>query len=289
MSSEADRDRAPGFFRTGLLVLAFAASAAPGEAQVFVDGFESATPTRWSSSEGWIWQPSPGVRWQWQLTGTIDTTVDVLMYDLDLFDVPQSVIDALHDDGRVVVCYLSAGSWESWRPDQGDFPPEVLGNELDGWPGERWLDVRRLDVLGPIMEARLDLASAKSCDGVEPDNVDGYANDTGFPLTSGDQLAYNLWLASQAHERDLSVGLKNDLAQIDSLLPHFDWALNEECFFYDECSLLDPFVAAGKAVFGVEYVGDPSHFCPAVNARGFSWMMKNWDLDAWRIDCQDLP
>jgi hypothetical protein len=271
------------------LVLLILAGAAPAAAQVFVDGFESATPTRWSANEGWRWRPSPGARWQWQLTGTIDTTVDVQMYDIDLFDAPQAVIDGLRNEGRVVVCYFSAGSWENWRPDQGDFPPEVLGNELDGWPGERWLDVRRLDVLGPIMEARLDLAATKRCDGVEPDNVDGYANDTGFPLTAADQLAYNIMLASEAHERGLSVGLKNDLDQIGELLPHYDWALNEECFYYDECTLLDPFVAAGKAVFGVEYVGDPSQFCPAVNARGFSWMMKNWDLDAWRIDCQDVP
>lgn len=236
-----------------------------------------------------MWQPVPGTGWQWQLSGTLDTSIEVEMYDIDLFDTLQPVIDGLHDDGRIVVCYFSAGSWEDWRPDKEDFPPEVLGNDLDGWEGERWLDVRRIDILGPIMEARLDLAELKGCDGVEPDNVDGYANDTGFPLNATDQLAYNLFLATEAHERGLSVGLKNDLDQIGDLLPHFDWALNEECFAFDECDLLDPFVAAGKAVFGVEYIGDPASFCPAANAKSFSWLMKNWDLDEWRIDCQDSP
>lgn len=41
------------------------------------------------------------------------------------------------------------------------------------------------------MQARLDLAVQKGCDGVEPDNVDGYQNNSGFPLTAQDQLAYN--------------------------------------------------------------------------------------------------
>jgi hypothetical protein len=216
----------------------------------------------------------------------ISTTFDVQMYDIDLFDSPQGVIDQLHADGRVVICYLSAGTYEDWRPDKDAFPPEVLGNPLPDWPGERWLDIRRIDLLGPIMSARLDLAVQKSCDGVEPDNVDGYANDTGFPLSYSDQLAYNTWLAEQAHARGLSVGLKNDLGQINDLLPHFDWALNEECFTYNECDLLSPFVAAGKAVFGVEYELDPAVFCPQANVLNYDFLQKNWELDAWRLACR---
>lgn len=235
-----------------------------------------------------IWQPAPGTSWQWQLTGTIDTSFDVDMYDIDLFDAPQNTIDQLHSAGRVVICYFSAGSWEDWRPDAGDFPPSVLGNPLDGWPGEKWLDIRRLDILGPIMEARLDLALAKSCDGVEADNVDGYANNTGFPLSYQDQITYNTWLAAEAHTRGLSIGLKNDLGQIPALEPIFDWALNEQCFEYDECEDLLPFIQAGKAVFGVEYAGDADIFCPQANALDFDWLMKNLNLDAWRLSCREV-
>jgi len=233
-----------------------------------------------------VWQPSPHTSWQWQLTGTIDTSYDVDMYDIDLFDVPQTVIDELHDDGRIVICYFSAGSYEEWRPDAGDFPAAVLGNPLDDWPGERWLDIRRLDLLGPIMAARLDLAVQKACDGVEPDNVDGYANDSGFPLTADDQLTYNIWLSTEAHQRGLSIGLKNDLDQIPQLLPYFDWVLNEQCFQYDECELLLPFVDAGKAVFGVEYEGEPDEFCPQANAYNFDWLLKDIDLGPDRISCR---
>ena len=237
-------------------------------------------------SAGKWWQPPPGTSWQWQLSGTIDTSLDVQMYDIDLFDTQQEVIDQLHAQGRVVVCYFSAGTYEDWRPDKDSFPVELLGNPLPEWPGERWLDIRQIDLLDPVMSARLDLAEQKNCDGVEPDNVDGYANDTGFPLSDADQAAYNTWLAEHAHSRGLSVGLKNDLGQIADLLPYFDWALNEECFTYTECDLLSPFVAAGKAVFGVEYELDPVDFCPQANTLNFDFLKKNWELDAWRIACR---
>lgn len=236
-------------------------------------------------SETAVWQPKPGTTWQWQLTGTIDTSIDVAMYDVDLFDTPQSVIDTLHQDGRIVICYFSAGSYEDWRADESDFPESVRGEPLDNWPGESWLDIRQIDTLRPIMGARLDLALTKGCDGVESDNVDGYANDTGFPLTAADQLAYNIWLADEAHNRDLSIGLKNDLDQIPELLPYFDWALNEQCFAYDECDLLLPFVQAGKAVFGVEYEGELADFCPQANANQFSWLLKDWDLGSEFATC----
>lgn len=234
-----------------------------------------------------VWSPAPGTSWQLQLSGEVDTSFDVEMYDIDLFDVPQGVIDELHGDGRIVICYFSAGSWEDWRPDAALFPPEVLGKDLDGWPGEKWLDIRRIDLLAPVMRERMDLAVRKGCDGVDPDNVDGYTNDSGFPLTYQDQIDYNVWLSAEAHGRGLAIGLKNDLDQVEDLVAHFEWALNEQCFQFEECGMLLPFVNAGKAVFGVEYEGDPAVFCPALNARQFSWLKKNLDLDAWRVDCHD--
>jgi hypothetical protein len=136
------------------------------------------------------------------------------------------------------------------------------------------------------MMARLDLAVSKGCDGVEPDNVDGYANDSGFPLTDQDQLAYNIWLANAAHAHNLSIGLKNDLDQISHLVGYFDWALNEQCYQYDECELLRPFTNANKAVFGVEYQGNPAQFCPYFNALNFDWLMKELDLGPSRTACR---
>jgi hypothetical protein len=235
-----------------------------------------------------VWMPAISTPWQWQLTGTIDQTVDVAMYDIDLFDQSASVVASLHAKGRKVVCYMSAGTYENWRPDASQFPAAVLGSG-NGWPGEKWLDVRRIDLLGPIMEARMDLCKQKGFDGLEPDNIDGYSNNSGFPLTAQDQINYNTWLANAAHARGLSIGLKNDLDQVKQLVNVFDWAINEQCFQYKECNLLTPFITAGKAVFVVEYELATTAFCPQAVQLKFNAMKKNLDLDAPRTACPNPP
>jgi hypothetical protein len=252
-------------------------------------------PARHASSSGsaartatsTIWRPAQGTSWQWQLSGTIDDTLDVAMYDIDLFDAPDNVLARLRGRGVKIVCYFSAGSHEDWRADAKKFPPAVIGKPLSDWPGERWLDIRA-DAVRKLMLARLDHAKARSCDAVEPDNVDGYANESGFPLTAKDQLDFNRFLAREAHARGLSVGLKNDLDQVAELEPDFDWALVEECMKYDECDRMRPFIAAGKTVFHVEY-GDAAlaaKVCPDANARNFDTLIKHEKLDPFRIACR---
>jgi hypothetical protein len=231
------------------------------------------------------WIPAPRTTWQWQLTTPVDLSVDARMFDIDLFDTPASVVRRLHRRGRHVVCYLDAGTLEPGRPDRGAYPAAVIGRELPDWPGEHWLDIRRLDVLGPILERRLDLCRSKGFDGVEPDNVDAYANDSGFPLTGRDQLRFNRFLARAARARGLSVGLKNDLDQAAALEPDFDWALDEQCFQYQECDRLRPFVRAGKAVFVVEYELPTARFCARANRAGLMAMRKRLALGAWRRPC----
>lgn len=202
-----------------------------------------------------VWTPAPGTPWQIQLSGAVDTRVDVAMYDVDGVDTPDAVIADLHASGRIVSCYFSAGSWEDWRSDADAFPAAAIGRRLDGWPGERWLDVRDPTVR-ELLVARIDEAAERGCDAVDPDNVDGFSNATGFDLTYADQIDFNRFLADTAHARGLSVGLKNDLDQLEDLVDWFDWALNEQCAAYDECDRLAVFTGAGKAVFNVEYVDD---------------------------------
>ena len=106
--------------------------------------------------------------------------------------------------------------------------------------------------------------------------MDGFLNNTGFPLTYDDQLKFNIWLTGQAHQRGLSIGLKNDMDQIPDLIAHFDWALNEECFQFDKCETLLPFIDAGKPVFNVEYVLETSEFCEQARELQFMSPKKTW-------------
>eukprot|EP00727_Mastigamoeba_balamuthi_P004245 m51a1_g13818 putative endo alpha- polygalactosaminidase (274) ;mRNA; f:422251-423382 len=234
--------------------------------------------------DGLWWRPQPRTSWQWQLSGTIDTSKNVAMYDIDLL-TDQSVIDTLHAAGRVVICYYSAGTAEKGRPDYSRFPAASLGKKLPDWPQERWVDFR-MDAVKQIMIDRLDLAASKGCDGVEPDNVDGAFNNNGLGLSKQDQLQYNRWTAQQAHARGLSVGLKNDLDQVAQLQPLYDWALNEQCVANEECDALLPFVENNKAVFGAEYTGSADEVCQQPNELNYDFLMKTWDLDASGTACR---
>jgi len=231
------------------------------------------------------WVPPLFTSWQIQFTGTFDSSFNATLYEIDMFDTPSSTVDALHAAGRKVACYVDAGSWEPFRPDAGSYPDAVKGNPVGGFGDERWLDIRQQSVLQPILSARLDQCQAKGFDGVDFDNVDGYTNTTGFPLTADDQLAFDSWLANAAHSRGLAVALKNDLDQIPDLLPYFDWEVNEQCYRYQECDKLLPFVQAGKAVLEIEYNGSASKFCAAANGLGFNALKKRRSLGVYRFPC----
>lgn len=230
------------------------------------------------------WQPAPGVSWQWQLTGKLDTSVKAAVYDVDGFTTTKEQVAELKAAGRRTICYLSTGAWEDFRPDAGAFP-QALRGEGNGWEGERWLDIRRLAELEPLIAKRFDMCRDKGFDAVEPDNMDAYRNKSGFPLTAEDQLKYNRLIARLAHDRGLSAGLKNDLDQIPELVGVFDFAVNEQCAQYDECGRLTPFIAAGKAVFHVEYELPANRFCAGTRELKLSSLEKKYDLGAWRKAC----
>lgn len=247
-------------------------------------------------TQGDWYHPGVDTTWQWQLQpdseGRLTTSYDVDVYDLDLFDTDPALFSDLRGQGRKVLCYFSAGSYEAFRDDAGGFLATDLGDTLDGFEDERWLDIRSSNV-HRIMLDRLDLAVARGCDGVEPDNVDGYINDSGFDLTASDQLAFNRFLANSAHERRLSVALKNDLDQIPELVEYFDLSVNEQCHEFDECDALQPFIDAGKPVFNAEY-DDPfvndatarSDLCVQARDQNVHTLILPIDLDdAFRFSC----
>jgi hypothetical protein len=236
-----------------------------------------------------LWRPALNTTWQWQLSDPVDPSLNVEMVDIDMFENDSRMVEALHAQGKKVIGYISMGSWEDWRPDRNQFPTSVIGKKYTGWPGEKWLDIRQIEALAPILRARLDECKAKGFDGIEPDNIDGYTNNTGFPLTYQDQLDYNIWLAHEAHARGLSIGLKNDPEQVIDLLAYYDWALSESCFAEEWCDQVAPFVASGKPVFAVEYTDTGmtlDKFCPQAEAMNFNAILKHRDLDAWFKACE---
>jgi hypothetical protein len=243
------------------------------------------------ATHGGRWAPGPTTAaWQWQLQGKIDTSYPACVYEVDGFETSKATVAALHRKGVKVICYLDAGSWEEYRPDAGEFPKSSLGAVYEGYPEERWLDIAHFKPFAPIMERRIAMCAHKGFDGVEPDNIAGWENKTGFPLTRADQRRYNLWIARQVHKRGMAVALKNDPGQAKELVGNFDFAVVEECFQYEECASFKPFIAAGKAVFETEYELPPEKFCTEARELGFASIRKGVELFAkpW-IPCEPLP
>lgn len=234
----------------------------------------------------------PGTTWQlraWCGPGDkcFNQSVDgKIMVDVDLFNTPAAQIADLAKT-HVVICYFSAGSYENGRPDSSSFPSAVKGLKMQGWD-EIWLDIRNLALIQPIMSKRIALAQTKGCHGVEPDNVDCWANKCVSGISAENakmaqaQLVYNKWLAAEAHKNGLSIGLKNDLDQVDDLVSSYDFAINEECFINDECDSLQPFINSGKAVFNTEYTGNFKSNCLKAKTLKFS---SKYDNNGLWVDC----
>jgi hypothetical protein len=229
------------------------------------------------------WQPKATTQpWQWQLQGSVDTSIAATAYDVDGFETSSQTVSKLHRLGRKVVCYLDVGSWESYRPDKGEFPRSAIGRRYAGFPNERWLDVSRFRLFERPLKHRFGMCARKGFDAVEPDNLAGWEeeNHTGFEITAADQLRFNRWVARQVHERGMAVALKNDGRQVHQLVHAFDFAIVEQCFQFDECGYYRSFVRQDKPVFEAEYEQEPGQYCKAALAIGFSAIHKSYDLFA---------
>ncbi len=234
----------------------------------------------------------PGKTFEWRLDELLDTyTTDADVIDIDAFSATPELVANLKAQGKTVIAYISVGSVENFRDDAIAFPESVIGNIYDGFEDENWLDIREIELLAPIMEARLNMIKAKGFDGVEPDNINGYQNNTGFNLTEADCAAYSRYLIEQAHNRQLSIGQKNAEELVADMKDEFDWFLAEDAFVDDFFNDLTPYITLGKAVFMVEYNDEISEAdflsqaCPAAADLNFSAVLKNRDLTDFTRYC----
>lgn len=235
-----------------------------------------------------IWKPNPGTTFDWILDGDIPASVNAEMLDIDGYDAETEEVTALRNNGIAVIGYISVGTLENWRPDISNYPSEIIGNEYDGWEGEKWVDISS-DLLKPIIEARLDMLVAKGFNGIEPDNLDGYEANTGFTITKQQAIDFCKWLAAEAHERNLSIGQKNVPEFTSDLVSSFDWILTEDMFAQGWEEDVKAYVTAGKAVFAAEYTDELTDFdgaCQKALALNYSLILKNRDLTTATQHCR---
>jgi hypothetical protein len=259
-------------------------AAAPPNAAPAVDAgaatVDAATPSSTS-----YWHPKAGTTWDWQLS-SVDTSHMVEVYDID-YENPQSTIDALHAKNIHVICYVSVGSVENYRPDANAFPASVVGNAYPGWPDEKFLDIRS-PMVRTLMSARFDLCKSKGFDGLEPDNMDVFEDKTGFPLTAADGLDYAQWLADQAHTRGLAIFQKNASSLAPKLFDLYDGAITEDCFDQGWCNDMSGYVQRDKPVFMAEYTDTNVNFpnaCSYAKTNKYSAILKDRDLTSMLMTC----
>lgn len=234
---------------TGLLV-----SAAFNLLVVAVSARAQDATSNVATTAGNWWQPkaTDRLQWQLQLQGDVVLVPGVDLYAVD-YTASQKSIDAAKATGAKLMCYISAGSAEQWREDFKDFPRTTIGKPYEGWPGEWWLDTSRIKVLAPIMRARMDACKAKGFDVLDPDNINGFENETGFEITRSQSIRYILWLANEAHQRGMAFSLKNGETLIPDVIDSVDMMQSESCFIYGNCMAAGLMTAVNKPVFAVEY------------------------------------
>ncbi len=225
------------------------------------------------SSRNW-WQPKASDNLIWYITyqGNINTEIPADVFFLD-GDVSQSVINTLKSRGKKVMCYISVGSLENWRSDFSAFPDDVIGNDYTGWPGEAWLDVSNIAALAPLLRARLDQCQSKGFDGIDADNVNGYANNTGFEISKSHAIRFIKWLAVESHSRGLAFSLKNSEDLASEVVNEVDMLQTESCSVYSNCRAASVIVDANKPVWMLEYEGVNDNWlsaCNLANSLGFS-------------------
>lgn len=249
-------------------------------------------PVPCNANKGSCWKPAIGTDWLWQLSCDTEKTctnldVKVPFYVIDAMSNPASTVAAIHARGEHAYCYVDIGSWEDKRADAAQFPESVLGERYIGWPHERWLDIRQMGILAPIMIARIHVCVEKGFDGAQFDNVQDWDNPTGFEITAAESAYYTAWIANQAHAMGLSTAWENAPTNVAVLEPYMEALIFESCYSHHFCQDSAPMIHAGKWAGGVEYrpaLKDMS-FCPTYAEDQMMGAFRERALKSYRVPC----
>ena len=226
--------------------------------------------------------------WDWQLSEPIRAPQGVAVFDTDPDSVSARTIARLNARGVYTICYVSVGTLEDYREDRAAFPRSVIGRTYEDWPDERFLDVRQLDVLLPLMRARFQRCKDMGFAAIEPDNMDVYDNESGFRLSRRDGVRYIKALADMAHGMGLEIGQKNVPEITRQLIGDMDFVITEDCFSDGWCEDVSAYSAAGKPVLAAEYTDtnvDWAAACAFARANDYSMILKDRDLTAALETC----
>ena len=205
--------------------------------------------------------PPANAQFDYQIGGEYEPPADVTVVARDWF-----LGEPL--DGGYSICYVNAFQTQDDeagvdRPDErSNWPADLLLWELGhdpNWGGEYLVDISsdttRSAALAHV-EPMIDVCAAKGFDAVEFDNLDSWTRFDGtdlegdVPFGSPEAVAYAELLVDYTHSLGLAAGQKNTPqlgADVSLHVIAFDFAIAEECGFYDECD-------AYTHVFGADLI-----------------------------------
>mmetsp|Transcript_7709 Transcript_7709/g.13533 ORF Transcript_7709/g.13533 Transcript_7709/m.13533 type:complete len:364 (+) Transcript_7709:191-1282(+) len=218
---------------------------------------------------------SPGSTWGNTAYGTKSGGVEngTLGYQIMLVDpdFDGNLIPILKArKNTIVMCYLSVGTIEPYRPYFQSLSPEKLEKwqslsmgSVKHFDNEMYLDIRQEETLIPLIRERLEILKSQGCDAVEPDNLDCYqAGACAGQWKSWTRrrklqqsALYAIQIAQMAHELDMAITIKNslELYAYPGILEVFDGAAVSNCVFYKECDIMRVWDILDKLVMGTEY------------------------------------
>jgi hypothetical protein len=130
-----------------------------------------------------------------------------------------------------------------------------------------------LSKLEPFLRNRTAIGKQKGCDGIDWDNIDANSATIGVTVTETDRLNFLTSLSAITREAGMVVGYKNLVEQVDTYVDLFDFAVNEECNKYNECTGYQPFIDQEKPVLGIMYNSKCNNLIP-----GMSVILRNLNL-----------
>ncbi|WP_052496563.1 endo alpha-1,4 polygalactosaminidase [Pedobacter lusitanus] len=277
--------------KSTLLLFAFMTTFVACKKDISIDTSVNDTSQPAGNKTTW-WQPVAGVSFDWELddiSSTANFSADVV--DVDAFTTSAETVAALHAKGKKVIAYLSVGTIENDRNDASLIPAELIGKQYREWPKEKWLDITQLDKLKPWLNSRFNMIIKKGFDGIEPDNMDSYDNESGFDIQLPDTKKYADYLINLAHSNGLSIGQKNVKELTADYASKFDWALTEDAFAQGWQDQLSGYIKLNKPVFAVEYTDKMSQskfqtsVCPPAKQLKYTAILKKRDLSQWVDRC----
>ncbi len=226
--------------------------------------------------------------WDWQLTQPFNLNRDVEVYALDADSVTSDQVKSLNNRGIKTICYVSIGTIEEYRDDKKYFPKQVIGKVYGEWPDERFLDIRKTDILLPIMQTRFQKCKNMGFSAIEPDNMDIHINDSGFDISAQNMVSYIRSLADIAHHMGLEFAQKNVPDLTPFLVDKLDFVMTENCFEDQWCRDITPYITAGKDVLAAEYTTDKHQMHKACNfakQNNIHMIFKTHDLNQETTNC----